>query len=96
MTKKNDKLSKAELTVMAQLLETAANEFADHSDYNYALPASPENKDFFRRVIITMTDEADQEEALLLIEEEKDELLTTNGLLYDYFAQRCQKLASKK
>ena len=95
MTKKNDKLSKAELELMAQLFEEAT-ESADYGTIDYGLPASSENKELLRKVITTMCDEADQEEALLEIEEAKDELLTTDGLLLDYFAQRCQKLANKR
>jgi hypothetical protein len=94
MTKKNDKLSKAELTVMAQLLEEAAEQLGGRDDCT--LPASPENKRLLRNIVLTSYHEADREEALQEIEDAKDELICFDDLLYEYFAQRCQKLANKK
>lgn len=97
MTKKNDKLSKAELELMAELLFDAAELYSRGGDEDdYTLPASSENKELLRRVITTMYREAEQEDALREIEEEKDELSVDDWLLLEYFAQRCKKLAAKK
>jgi hypothetical protein len=95
MTKKNDKLSKAELKLMATLLEEAADEFSGNMCNDYTLPVSPENKQLLRNIVLASYHKMDQEEALQEIEDAKDELSCFENDLYTYFAQRCKKLAAK-
>lgn len=93
---KTDGLSKAELKLIAELLDMANNEFGNHGCNDYAIPATDENKDIMREIITDTYDKRDVEESLEEVDESKDELSVMDVVLFDYFAQRCKKLAEKK
>lgn len=93
---KTDGLSKAELKLMAELLDMASNEFSSHGCNDYTIPATDENKDLMREIISDSFDKRDAAEAIEELGESKDELACDDTTLLRYFARRCKNLAEKK
>lgn len=93
-----DGLSKAELALMARLLEEAADEFGNHGCNDYTVEATDANKDIMKQVVSEAAGltEPDLRDSIEEIDESKDEIMTFDSLLYGYFADRCKKLAEKK
>lgn len=93
---KTDGLSKAELKIIAELLDMACSEFSNHGCNDHSIPASDENKDIMREIVMDSYDRRDVEEAIEEIDESKDELAVFDTVLLGYFSQRCKNLSEKK
>lgn len=85
----------AALAMVAELLETAALEFADHSCNDFLLPATEENKAIFAAVLEHHDDNAPDDEHELSAEEimaATDEVFVYDHWAMAYFAERCAAL----
>lgn len=93
--KKKAALTKAELKLIADMLEYASGEFANNTCNDFTFEATRENKDLMASFIKEMYDEGDVEEELDSLNREKDEIMTCDWMMMEYLSNRCRKLAAK-
>jgi hypothetical protein len=96
-TNATPQLSATELKAMAARLDSAANEFSDHTCNDFALEATPANKAIataaLKYIESTGQDEQDWEDFAADIEASEDEIEFFDNWLMAYLAQRCTQLA---
>jgi hypothetical protein len=95
---RSQELSKLELTLIADLLATAASEFSNRSCNDFSFPATPEHKvigeTMVRRREPDYWDEENTLADFLSQMVAEDEVYVYDHWAADYFAERCKRLAS--
>lgn len=93
---KTDGLSKAELALIARLLEEASSDLSSNGCNDYSIPATEENKKIMLEMFEANGDINERQDDVAEVLEAKDEIDTYDWWLAGYFADRCKKLSEKK
>lgn len=95
---KTDGLSKAELKLIAVLLEKASDEFSNHGCNDYKIPATDEHKQIMLDMFQANGDfeERKRDGEVDEVMNAKDEIVTYDWWVMSYLADRCRKLGDKK
>ncbi len=89
------KLSKTELSLIADILKEASDEFSNHSCNDYKLSNTPEHKELLIELAKWNGDEEYLEEQIEAIENnDKKTLYTYDWMLMRYLSEKCAE-ASK-
>jgi hypothetical protein len=88
------KLTSAELTAIAELLQKASDEFSNHGCNDYQLLNTPENKIMLVEMIKANGDEESMEEEIEEVMScKKKNIYTYDWWLMSYLADRCKEAA---
>lgn len=88
------KLTPAELTLIADFLKEASEEYSNHGCNDCEIPNTKENKAMLVNMIKRDVDEEDQEEEIEEVMScKKKKLFTFDWLVMDYLADRCREAA---
>jgi hypothetical protein len=88
------KLTSAELTAIAELLQKASDEFSNHGCNDYKLLNTPENKIMLVEMIKANGDEESMEEEIEEVMSCKNKnIYTYDWWLMSYLADRCKEAA---
>lgn len=94
----NHPLNTTELTMIAEFLEEAANEFEEHSANDFLLPATEENKAIFVAILEHHELNNPDDEHELSVEEimaSTDEVFIYDHWAMSYFSERCKELLER-
>src|SRR5882672_3159334 len=86
-----DGLSSEELSLIAEFLEDASAEFADHGCNDFILPATDENKAVFVAVLQHHGEDDANQLSVKEIMAATDEVFIYDDWAMHYFSERCEK-----
>ena len=91
------KLSKTELKMIADLLEMAGDEFANHGCNDLELEPTEENKELAIKMLEKMMGKGeDFEQESAKVREAKKKIWTNDWMMMDYLSKRCEEEASNE
>lgn len=93
---KTDGLSKAELALIARLLEEASDDLSNNGCNDYSIPATEENKKIMLEMFEWNGDIDERQDDVAEVLESKDEIDTYDWYIASYLASRCKNLSEKK